>query len=140
MPQHREVYCSLCGEETITGCSVCSVAIRGIYRTSIPGAVIPDQPFKAPSYCYNCGAAFPWTERRIQAARELADEIDDLSDAEKEKLKNSIPDLTKDTPQTTLATARFKKLIEKVRGPVTDGLKDIVKTIATEAVKKGLGF
>lgn len=96
--------------------------------------------FEAPSYCYGCGTAFPWTQRKIEAAQELADEIDELTPDEKEKLKNSIPDLTRDTARTELASVRFKKLIAKAAPTLGTAIKDIVVSIATDAAKKSMGL
>lgn len=65
--------------------------------------------YTPPSYCFNCGAAFPWTAERIEAAQELADEIDGLEPDERRLLEKSIDELTKDTARTNLAAVRYKK-------------------------------
>jgi hypothetical protein len=63
-----------------------------------PGMIHGGQ-FDAPSYCWKCGKPYPWTERRLQAAKQLVDEFDDeLDESDRAKLKESIDDLAKDTP------------------------------------------
>ena len=69
--------------------------------------------YHKPSYCYNCGTAFPWTVCSLEAAKELADELETLTQEEKEQLKNSFPDLMKNTPKTTVAETRFQKTDEE---------------------------
>lgn len=89
-PQSNQAFCSDCGEKTITACPSCNTNIRGYYH--VPG-VIGFSNYSAPSYCYSCGSPFPWTVTRLEAASELADELEGLSDDEKESLKSSLPEL-----------------------------------------------
>jgi hypothetical protein len=46
----------------------------------------------------------------------LADGLEALSDDEKEELKMDIDDMVKDTPRTTVAAQKVKKLLEKAGG------------------------
>lgn len=49
------------------------------------------------AFCIHCGAAFPWTERKQQAAIDLfLDEIQEEKD--REEFKASVEQITKDTP------------------------------------------
>lgn len=141
-PEFRQDFCDQCGDKTITACPHCEKAIRGYYEPGSSGGVIfvAVPRFDTPSFCYGCGTAFPWTQRKIEAAQELADEIDELSPEEKEKLKDSIPDLTRDTTKTELASVRFKKLIAKAAPAMGSAIKDIVVSIATDAAKKSIGL
>ena len=66
-----------------------------------------------PSFCHECGHAYPWVGKRLQAAKDLADELDELSDEEKQKLKATLDDLIPDTPQTEVAGTRFKKIMRR---------------------------
>lgn len=61
-----------------------------------------------------CGLAYPWMDKRLHAAKELTEELDELSDEEKDKLKASLDDLVRDTPQTEVAATRSKKILHKV--------------------------
>lgn len=134
-PQSNQKHCAECGAPTITACTSCGSGIRGFYH--IPG-VIGSFNFYAPSYCHNCGTAFPWTASSLEAAAELADELDELSSEEKEQLKNSFPDLVKNTPKTVVAETRFKKLMKKAGAEAYDGMKSILVDVVSEAVKKSL--
>lgn len=93
-----------------------------------------------PNFCHACGRPYEWTVRQVQAAKDLADEIEGIEDAEREKAKESFIDLTSDTPQTTVAAARIKKLMAKAGPAIGSGLREIVVSIATDAAKKSLGL
>ncbi|ABA90275.2 protein of unknown function DUF2321 [Syntrophotalea carbinolica DSM 2380] len=134
-PQSNQKYCSDCGEETITACPSCGSNIRGHYH--VPG-VISFSNFHAPSYCFNCGSPYPWTAIRLEAAAELADELDGLTTDEKEKLKSSLPDLVKDGPKTVVAETRFKKIIKKAGADAYEGMKTILVDVVSETVKKSM--
>ena len=56
-------------------------------------SVIGFSNYTAPAFCYKCGDPFPWTAAALRAAEDLADEMDALSDDEKESLKKTLPDL-----------------------------------------------
>lgn len=134
-PESNQKYCDKCGEETITSCKLCNSPIRGYYH--VPG-VIGFFEYSTPSYCHSCGSAYPWTERRLKAAAELANEFDGLSEEEKEKLKDSLPDLLKDGPNTTVAETRFKRIIKKAGSDAYEGMKTILIDVVSETVKKSL--
>jgi len=91
---------------------------------------------KAPAFCPNCGKPYPWTEVKIQTAHELAQELDNISDGDKEILTQSINEIVKDSPKTTLAATRFKKILSKTSTPIMGAFKDILVDIVSETVKK----
>lgn len=134
-PQSNQAFCSDCGEKTITTCPSCNTNIRGKYH--VP-AVISFSSFNPPSYCFNCGKPFPWTITRLEAAGELADELDELSEEEKEALKKSLPELVKNGPKTVVAETRFKKIIKKAGSEAYEGMKAILIDVVSEAVKKSV--
>src|SRR5450756_713310 len=74
-------YCSICGEPTISACPDCDAPIRGMIEGIVP---LADEP--APQFCYNCGKPYPWTGRALEAADELVNDLENLSDEEKELL------------------------------------------------------
>lgn len=129
-PHRHEERCHQCGAPTITACPSCSAAIRGQEIVDIY------VEYELPSYCHNCGAAYPWTEARLQAARELADELDDLTPDERDSLRGSLDDLVADTPRTPLAATRFKKLVAKAGPVVADGFKQMLIDVVSESAKK----
>ncbi|MGH9204225.1 MAG: DUF2321 domain-containing protein, partial [Vicinamibacterales bacterium] len=63
-PSHSQEFCSSCGARRITQCSSCNEPIRGHYHHQRVNA-----PYHAPGYCHKCGAAYPWTAAKIEAAK-----------------------------------------------------------------------
>ncbi|HUW13292.1 MAG TPA: DUF2321 domain-containing protein, partial [Anaerolineae bacterium] len=72
-PERNMDFCKECGARTITACQHCKAAIQGEYH--VPGVFALGFPYSPPAFCHNCGAAYPWTEARLGAARDLADEL-----------------------------------------------------------------
>lgn len=136
-PERRSRYCSKCGSETITQCPSCSVDIRGYHFA--PG-VIAVGSYSPPKYCHACGRPLPWTEGKISAAQELVEELEELSESERSTLKESILELTQDSPRTELASLRYKRLIAKSGKVVGQALNSVVASIATEGAKNLLGI
>jgi hypothetical protein len=62
-------------------------------------------------FATNCGKPYPWTTRRAEALAEAIDELDELQAADRDKLKQSIPDVLRETAKTETAAARFGKAI-----------------------------
>lgn len=79
---------------------------------------------------------YAWTEARIGAAKELAEETEDLSDEERQTLKASLDDIVRDTPRTTLAATRFKRVAAKTGKGTADAFKEILIGVISETAKK----
>ena len=92
--------------------------------------------FYAPNYCLKCGKPYPWTEKRLRAAKELADEFEELDQADRDKLKESLDDLVKDSPATEVAGKRVKKIVAKLGKESADAIKSIIIDIVSETAKK----
>ncbi len=92
----------------------------------------------APSYCANCGKPYPWTAKAIQAALELAEEIEGLTDNDREILKQNAPNLFKDSPQTEVAATRFRKVLDKSAKVVGEAFRAVLVNVITEAAKKAV--
>jgi hypothetical protein len=122
-------YCTICGAETICGCEECDYLIRGYHH--IPGVV---GPYTRPSFCHHCGKPYPWTEKALEAAKELADELD-ISDQEKAQIRQDVEDIVRDTPRTQAAANRFKRIVGAL-GPVWDEFKDILAETASRTAVK----
>ena len=135
-PQLNQKHCAKCGEQTITKCPACNTAIRGYYTPA--GSFELYGYYYKPAYCHNCGEAFPWTTSSLKAASELVDELEALNPEEKQQLKDSFPDIVKDTPKTVVAGTRFKRLMEKAGAEAYDGMKSILINVVSEAVKKSV--
>lgn len=79
-------------------------------------------------------------ETALEAAHQYADDLDQLTLADKATLKATLDDLTVDTARTPLAANRLKKFLAKL-GPVAGAvLQKIAENIATEAAKKSIGL
>ena len=68
----------------------------------------------------------------------MADELDELDEAERDKLKGSFDDLAKDSPQTQVAATRFKKIMAKLGTQSASALKSVVVDVVSETAKKML--
>jgi hypothetical protein len=133
-PEKAAKFCSDCGADTINACPQCNARLRGDH---IIGGML--SPITIPAnYCHSCGAAFPWTMAKIQAAKEHAAEIEGLDDTEKTQLQGVIDDLAAGGARTELAASRFKRLMKKAGEAVGGGLYKIVVDVASEAAKKVL--
>lgn len=133
-PEFRQKFCKECGDATCMECQKCKTPIQGEYH--IEGFVGVERTPPPPAFCHECGSAYPWTARRIEAAKELADELEGLSDEERQTLKKSLDDLIRDTPRTELAGTRFKKVMKKVSKESYETMKSIVTDVVSETVKK----
>ena len=131
-PEYNKKYCEECGEKTIIRCLECNSEIQGDLRNSeitIPG-------YDVPAFCYNCGKPYPWTKTKIDSAKELALELEGLSEEDKELLSKSIDDLVKDTPKTNLAVSRFKRIVGKAGNVAWSEFKSLLTGVISETAKK----
>ena len=137
-PESNQPFCSICGEETITSCNNRQAPIRGtcFYDNGLFGYV--RITYQRPAFCLSCGNPFPWTTRRLAAARELATTFDELSEAEQLQLQESVDDLASDTPRTKVAESRFKRLLKKAGTQAGESMRGIMVEIVSETVKKAL--
>lgn len=136
MPHRSQPHCDECGAKTITKCPDCEASIRGSYLSPRRYAQIFD--ISAPSFCINCGQPFPWTRAKLEAAKEMALEIDGLNDKEKSILAESLDDLVSETPRSALAVTRVKKLLSKVGVDAYEVLRKLLVDITSEAIRKQL--
>lgn len=134
-PESNAKFCKQCGQPTIRDCPKCHRSIRGKY-TGFYSA----QPWEVPSYCHECGAAYPWTERKAEALAEAIDELDQLSEGDREKLKQSIPDVIADTPKTQTAASRFRRAIGMAGQWGGKLLTEVLTNVATELALKYSGL
>ena len=133
-PGFNQKCCVKCGAATVTSCQHCKSDIRGKYNSQDAFSVIGI--YHTPSFCHECGKPYPWTEMKIEAARELAQELEGLTPEEKEALTKSIDDIVSDSPRTALGATRFKKIMMKVGKEGVSALKNILVDIVSEAAKK----
>lgn len=131
-PQKSKKHCSICGEATLTFCENCQTAIQG--RDFFRG-VRNTRNYEPPRFCHECGKIYPWTRIRLDAARELADELN-LSNEEKEELKRSLENLVQETPRTQVAVSKFKRLTAKAGPETVDMFKSILVGVVSTAIQK----
>ena len=136
LPYRSQSHCDKCGAETITNCPSCDTPIRGSYLSPRRYAEILD--ITSPAFCLNCGEPFPWTKTRLKVAKEMALELDALSDEEQSALAKNLDDLVRETPRTPLAVTRTKKILSKVGAEAYDVFRKLLVDITSEAIRKQL--
>lgn len=137
-PEFNQKCCDKCGAPTITNCEKCNSPVQGLRMNTSFLAPDPGRHIAPRGFCYECGAPYPWTKARLDAAKEFADMLEGLSDDEREKLKESLTDLVADTPRTALAATKWKFYLAKAGQFVADGFKEVMYDIAVEAAKRGI--
>jgi len=95
-----------------------------------------DSPHNNQEFCDKCGDPYPWAEKKINAAKEYVDFMEELSEEEKEDLKRNIDDIIFDIPRTKLASQKVKYYLSKTGKGMTVGLKNILIDFASETQKK----
>jgi len=133
-PQRNKKFCDKCGEPTITKCPKCETAIRGKYHAR--GVSSIGFTYHPPAFCHECGQPYPWTTSKIEAAKKMAMELEDISKEDREILAKSFDDMIRDSPEATLAATRFKRIISKVGKPVMEEFRELIVDIASETAKK----
>lgn len=118
-------------------CSKCGEPIPGEYIPDDTTGYVPSR-FEPPAYCRKCSHPFPWTEARLEAARALAFETEELSNEERQLLVGTLDDLVNDTPRTQLAIVRFKKLMAKAGRSTASAFRDILVDVLSETAKRSI--
>jgi hypothetical protein len=135
-PEFNQKFCDKCGSETITTCPTCHISIRGDYH--VDGVIAFGHEYLPPSYCYNCGNAFPWLQAAFDSAKELLDIDESISDNEKGLLISSMKEISKDTSKTEVNALKIKKLAKKLGSDTYDAFIKIAVDVGTEIAKKSL--
>lgn len=131
-PQHNKKFCDKCGAPTLTQCQSCNTEIQGEYHVD---GVVSFSDYILPLFCHNCGKPYPWTEIRIKAAQELVQELD-ISGEDKQILVESISEIVKNTPRTSVSATNFKRIVSKAGIQVGIAFRDILVDIVSETAKK----
>ncbi len=132
--------CDQCGRLGITECPQCKYPITGYRSEEYINQNFPQpKTWTKPMYCTECGEPYPWLGEMLEAANELADELTDLNDSQRAELKRLFPDLIADTPRTTVAIVKFRRIADVVKGPIKDELIKSTVRMAVDYAKEKLG-
>lgn len=135
--EDRKKFCPQCGESTVMSCANCNAPFRG--EEIDPVVTVIGFHFPLPAYCHECGVPYPWTQRKIETAVELAAQVE--TDAHGlEMIRQSIEDLAKETPRTPLAVVRIKKFLAKSGEVIGPAIGKVLMDITSEAIQKQLGL
>ncbi|HEX4096622.1 MAG TPA: DUF2321 domain-containing protein, partial [Caulobacteraceae bacterium] len=119
----------------IDTCAECNAAIPGYYHSDV--IAVANTP--TPSYCIQCGTAYPWRAAAIENLQELLREggleADDIAAAER-----AIPDVIQETPKTESATIKLGRVLQKMGKPAYDVAIQVLSDLASETAKKTLGL
>jgi len=130
--------CTTCGAQILTACPSCSYRLRGEY--DVEGvAWLGETPL--PSFCDQCGAAFPWVNRQGRIY-ELQNRLDDegLDPATELLVREQLEALMDPNMDEKDAALIWKRVIELAPGLwEKSGAKQIIQSIATAYVLKQLG-
>jgi hypothetical protein len=132
-PSHSRDFCSKCGAKTLSKCPECNCLIRGQYHSQRVRS-----NYSLPAFCEKCGAPFPWTKVRVEAAKALASELEELSVDDRLILAASIDDIIAETPRTELAAVRIKRIIRAAPGAAAETIRKLAIDVASDAAKKAL--
>ena len=136
-PERASAHCAECGAATLHQCPGCGANIRGYYHVS---GVLSLVGTPIPKYCHSCGKPYPWMVAALEAAEELADELDGLSDEDREVLKGALADISKDGPRTELGATRIKKIYAKAGSVGQRMLEGVIVNIASGKALALLGL
>src|SRR4051812_50200420 len=115
---HNKAYCEVCGEASLDECPKCKNGIRGEFSDGWVNA-----HYTAPAFCHNCGASFPWTERKQRAALELfAEEIQE--EADRREFAANLEQNAKETPPAQNAPPRIGKQPKRLTRNVATGARE----------------
>ena len=132
-PQSQQKHCQECGAETIMACPACGAKIRGYYH--VPG-VFDFSGIEVPMFCHSCGRRFPWTAVKMEAAKELAAEVEGLTKAQAEQIRRSLEEIATENPRTELAATRLKRLLSSTASASGKALYKVAIDFASETAKK----
>lgn len=129
-------FCRDCGEPTISACQKCKTPIRGKY---IADGVLDLRPYRyVPSYCHECGAPYPWTEKLLEKTKKLIFLDEKLTEQEKLDLFDSAKNIMVDSDSTSVDVSIFKRLTNKASEFLKDALYKFAVDVASETAKKSL--
>jgi len=134
LPEHNQRRCDKCGSEVIDACPQCNTTIRGHFHN--PNSRYVDHTIDAPAFCHECGKPYPWTESKLDAARDLVEQLEIFDIPEKTLLNSSVEELLRDTPKSPPAVVRFKMLLAKASPLAQEAFKQILFNVLSEPIRR----
>jgi hypothetical protein len=124
--------CSKCGAACIDECQYCKTPIRG------RSAHCP-QRYELPFFCHapECGLPYPWMHDKLETARELLYDMENLSLDERDELWDLLKFVMSD-PKSDWAPAKTKLIrikLAKVSQASQEVLLDFTAKVAAEVIK-----
>ncbi len=147
-PEGATKFCRDCGAQTIDRCPSCDSPFKRRdlrrkrqYDDRRRELRIRrhDTPRLPPSYCNECSAPFPWTERKLAAITQAV-ESSELTPEEQQEFQDAAAEVINRTPQAEGAVQKIKKLLTKAGQGLVQATRDILVDVLSEAAKKQLGF
>lgn len=153
-PQERKNFCPQCGAPTIIECPHCHNRIKGIrYETGnkfVSGNMLTGETHYRevryevegnakniiPSYCEHCGKPFPWTQQLLDSSSMIFDTMDNISDSDKDKLKEIFPNLISNTAATIPAALQFNVILNKTSDLAVSAIKALAENCIVEAARQ----
>lgn len=135
-PERNSNFCGKCGSETINTCQKCGALIKGKYKVQ---GVVDIRGINAPSYCYNCGNPYPWTEKTIKKLTETF-ELAEVSKTDIIEIMDTLPDIIASTPTTELSAYKINKIGSKFSGAASVAwakvIRPLIVDISSETAKR----
>lgn len=128
-PHAADKFCAECGEPVISTCPQCGAAIRGSHLSE--GSYINQRRFP-PAHCPACGARYPWTDRRIEALRNVIVADPEVPVDLKDKAVASLPHVLCDTPFTRVAASVWHRVLHACSEITRETLSSIIAEIACQ--------
>jgi hypothetical protein len=125
--------CTKCGAACIDECQYCRAPIRGRL------AHAPGQHYDLPFFCHaaQCGLPYPWMQDKLETARELLYDMENLSLEERGELWDLLNFVMSD-PRSDWAPAKTKLIrakLAKVSEASREVLLDFTTKVAVEVLK-----
>lgn len=131
-------FCSQCGAGTIQKCPDCETFIRGHFH--VEGVIGLGSVWTPPNHCHACGKPYPWTQAKLDAAKEMAEAIEELTEHERDVIAELMPHIIEETPRTKPAGFKLAAIVGKLSGPAKEAFKGLLNEIAIDAGKSSLGL
>ena len=81
---------------------------------------------------------YPWTQKILSNAVELLSLDGELDADTQELIKNAIPNLLVDTPETPISIANYRSGISKAGQIVRDSMFQLLSSVLSESIKNVL--